>query len=141
MKIRMAIAFLILLACACAPKPATQEPTAAEVVPLYEREEPEAEAFPEAVGGEPVAPTEPAAMASGFRVQIGAFERQDGAEQRAAQARFQFTESVYVEYVYPYYKVRVGDCSTRAEAERLRQKAISLGYSDAFLVPTTITTK
>lgn len=136
MKKVMAIASLILVA--CAPKPVVHEPTTAEVVPLYEREEPEARAFPEVVGVEPV---KPAAPAGGFRVQIGAFDRQEGAEQRAAQARFQFAEVVYVEYVYPYYKVRVGDCTTREEAEELRRKAISLGYHDAFIVPATITAK
>lgn len=134
MKKVMAIAPFILMA--CAPKPVAREPAPVEVVPLYEREEPEARAFPEVVRTEPGRPTP---LASGFRVQIGAFARQDGAEQRAAQARFQFAERVYVEYIYPYYKVRVGDSRTREEAEELRRRAISLGYHDAFIVPAAIT--
>lgn len=74
----------------------------------------------------------------GFRVQIHAFQAKSGADSAADKARFQFPEKVYVDYVSPYYKVRVGDCMTRAEAEMLRARARQLGYTGAFIVETMV---
>ncbi len=78
----------------------------------------------------------------GYRVQIFASWSNENAERIASEARFKFPDQrVYVEYIPPLYRVRVGDCRTREEAERLRDKARSLGYEDAFLVPTNINVK
>jgi len=135
--LKIGIILTIPLFWLCAPK--TVKPIKTEVVPLYEKEE--AQVSPEEIKVEPVKPEEtkaPTAMVSGFRVQIGAFRNKEGAETLASEARTRFTEKVYVEYIYPFYKVRVGDCATRSEAEILKQKAISLGYLDAFITPTQI---
>lgn len=138
--LKIGIILTIPLFWLCAPK--TVKPTKTEVVPLYEKEESQVSA--EEIKVEPVKPEEaktPTAMVSGFRVQIGAFKNQEGAEAVANEARARFTEKVYVEYIYPLYKVRVGNCTSRSEAEVLKQKAISLGYADAFVTPAQIESK
>ena len=75
----------------------------------------------------------------GYRVQIFASWSNENAERIANEARMKFPEQkIYVEYIPPLYRVRVGDCKTRAEAESLRDMAKSSGYSDAFIVQTNI---
>ncbi len=74
----------------------------------------------------------------GFRVQIHAFLSKAGADAAAGKARLLFPERVYVEYIAPYHKVRVGDCVTRSEVETLKARAKQLGYTDAFTVETMI---
>lgn len=143
--LKIGMILIIPLFWLCAPKGA--EFTKTELVPLYEKEESQISTGeikvevvrPEAEPEEPeiVQPT-PAVTIPGFRVQIGAFTSQAGAEARAAEARTRFTEQVYVEHIYPHYKVRIGNCATRTEAELLKQKAISLGYYDAWIVSTQI---
>lgn len=93
---------------------------------------------------EPYVPPEPEtpAMAPqkvyGFRVQIFASSTEENASRIASDAREMFTDRVYVEYVSPYYKVRVGDYLTREEVEPLKNKALSLGYRGAFVVETMV---
>ncbi len=74
----------------------------------------------------------------GYRVQIFASNTNDGAEKIASDARFKFTERVYVEYDPPYYKVRIGDYQNRSDAEILREKAKNLGFADAWIVQTEV---
>jgi len=74
----------------------------------------------------------------GYRVQIFAFESMERAEAAAEEARIRLDLPVYVEYVPPFYKVRVGDFIEREEAERIRDKLRLTGYPDAFLVETLI---
>mgnify|MGYP000641304635 CR=1 FL=1 len=78
----------------------------------------------------------------GYRVQILATSNKEKADMFAkeAQARFK-DQKVYVEFISPYYKVRVGDFLTREEAETFRARAKSLGYFDAFIVESPITPK
>jgi hypothetical protein len=86
----------------------------------------------------PPAP-EPAATSSfGYRVQIFASATQEGADQAAAEARGRFSERVHIDYEPPFFKVRVGDCTTRHEAERLRERAVQLGYEGPFVTETAI---
>lgn len=49
-------------------------------------------------------------------------------------------ENVEVEKVFnlPYYKIRVGNCVTREEAERLLNRAQELHYPDAWVIRTQI---
>jgi hypothetical protein len=75
----------------------------------------------------------------GFRIQIFASSTTEGAGRVADDARAAFgNQSVYVDHVVPYYKVRVGDCLTREEAEAIRHQALNLGYVGAFIVETMI---
>jgi hypothetical protein len=86
-------------------------------------------------------PTTPAAPAKlyGFRVQIFASSTENNAQRVAEDARSSFQERVYVEYVPPYYKVRVGNCLTENEAQSLKNKALQFGYRGAFIVETMVT--
>ncbi len=124
-------------------------PPAEETVTLPPLEEEEIPAPPveeeEVVTAPPTVPTPPPVPAPakpakilGFRVQLFASSTEKNAERVADDARNSFKENVYVEHVAPYYKVRVGDCLTREEAQVLKNKAISLGYRGAFVVETTI---
>lgn len=75
----------------------------------------------------------------GFRVQIFASSTQNGANKVVDDARNIFGGKVYIEHTPPYYKVRVGDCLTKEEAEALKNLAISKGFRGAFVVETMIT--
>jgi len=76
----------------------------------------------------------------GFRVQLGAFSDQEGAENFAARARNQLgvKYSVYVRYYAPLWKVHAGDCRTREEAEVLCGFMQRSGYPDAWIVSSGI---
>lgn len=56
---------------------------------------------------------------------------------RQVQQRF---ENIEVEKVFnlPYYKIRVGNCVTREEAERLLSRAVELNYPDSWVIKTQI---
>jgi len=72
----------------------------------------------------------------GYRVQLGALNQQERAEKLAWTARAQFGSRypVYVRYYAPYWKVQVGDCRSREEAEALRSFLRRNGYPDAWIV-------
>jgi hypothetical protein len=101
--------------------------------------------LPEPPAAEPYVPPQPETpvMAPqkvyGFRVQIFASSTRDGAERVAGDARAVFSEPVYVEYIAPYYKVRVGDLLTAEDVEQLKDRALSMGYRGAFIVETMVT--
>jgi septal ring-binding cell division protein DamX len=159
----------IFIIWACAPK-ATQpsaKPPEEEVVVIGEEEETtkpsetptveegevtleEATPTPPTTEVEEATPTPPTEVKEtapskplyGYRVQILATSNKEKADMFAkeAQARFK-DQKVYVEFISPYYKVRIGDFLTREEAEAFRAKAKSLGYFDAFIVESPITPK
>jgi len=89
----------------------------------------------------PPAPTTSTAPATvyGFRVQIFASSTQKGANKVADDARSIFGGKVYIEHTPPYYKVRVGNCLTKEDAESLKNLAINRGFRGAFVVETMIT--
>jgi len=83
-------------------------------------------------------PSAPPASIYGFRVQIFASSTQKGASKVADDARSLFGGKVYIEHTPPYYKVRIGDCLTKEEAESLKNLAINKGFRGAFVVETMI---
>lgn len=84
------------------------------------------------------APTGPQGSVYGFRVQIFASSTEKNAMKIAEDARAVFSGRVYIEHAAPYYKVRIGDCLTKEDAEVMKAKANSLGYRGAFIVETMI---
>jgi hypothetical protein len=71
----------------------------------------------------------------GFRIQIFASPRIDEAtlaKQTAAQLIT--TDSLYIVFDPPVYKVRVGDYPTRLEANRALASIVQNGYPDAWIV-------
>jgi len=75
----------------------------------------------------------PKAVAN-YRVQIAACLGKARAEYLARRAKRQTGENTYIDYVPPYYKVRVGDCVSQHEAISLRNRLRRLGYPDAWIV-------
>ena len=79
---------------------------------------------------------------NGFRVQILATSNIETAsltEQEAADRFDKLGHKTYLLFEAPLYKLRLGDCKTRQEAEQLREQALNFGYSGAFIVKTKIT--
>ena len=72
--------------------------------------------------------------AAGFRVQLVATESETLARQIEQNALMDFRESVYLTFDPPNYKVRIGDCITRADANVLLGKAIGSGFDNAWVV-------
>lgn len=85
------------------------------------------------------APAPPPLKVFGFRIQIFASSTGENANRVASDARSVLTERVYVDYIAPYYKVRVGDCLTYEDAEAFKNKMLRQGYHGAFIVETMIT--
>jgi cell division septation protein DedD len=75
---------------------------------------------------------------SGYRVQLYATREAEKAKAFADSARRSFTEKIYVEYLDPYYKVRVGDCRTREEARLLLDRAEAAGFDQAWITSTLV---
>lgn len=82
----------------------------------------------------PAAPPDSKSFIPGWRVQLDAFKDVATAEAAAAKARQRFTEAVYVEYVAPLYKVRVGDFLSKDDARHMMNRAKAENYSGAWVV-------
>jgi len=78
----------------------------------------------------------PPNVALGYRVQLGAFNDMEAAEELAGKARAVFGSRypVYVRFYSPYWKVQAGDCASRDEAQGLREYLRRNGYPDSFVV-------
>lgn len=78
----------------------------------------------------------------GWRVQICAIASETKAREILQQAEDVFEKfenlKVYFTYDSPYYKVRLGDCITRYQADRLLQVAMENGFNDAWVVKTNV---
>ncbi len=81
-------------------------------------------------------------LVSGFRVQVFASSYEDNAEGVASEVRSKVPgENVYVDNISGMWKVRVGDCADRSEAESLRSRLSGAGYGDAWIVKDTVRTQ
>ena len=76
-----------------------------------------------------------------YRVQFFATKYPDEASQVAETVGNMVSESTYIDYKTPYYWVRVGDCETREEGERLLQKIKQLGYKESWVVEAEVNPK
>jgi len=76
---------------------------------------------------------------SGWKVQLFSTSDFFLADSIYQQAQQRFPDQA-VEKVFdlPYYKIRVGNCQTREEAEKLLAKALELRYFDAWVIRTRI---
>lgn len=77
----------------------------------------------------------------GFRVQLFASRDIEKATLEKQEAELVFARdslAVYIEFDSPMYKVRLGDCQSREEAENLRVKARRKGYPTAWIVKTRV---
>ena len=74
----------------------------------------------------------------GFRIQVLATSSQEKADALKTELHSFYPNEVYVIFEDPNYKVRIGNCSDRDEAEMLLLKVQELGYPTAWIVSTTI---
>jgi hypothetical protein len=74
----------------------------------------------------------------GYRVQICAVPDEVSAREIQREAILKMNENIYLIYDSPYYKVRIGDCTSRFEADKLQQTAISKGFDQAWVVKTRV---
>ena len=78
-------------------------------------------------------------ISEGFRVQILATRYFEYADSLAISISNQITDSVYVEFEVPNYKVRVGDFIYRDSAESLQQELLDMGYKSTWILRSRIT--
>jgi len=74
----------------------------------------------------------------GYRVQICALSDQEAARDIQREAILKFNDNIYLIYDSPYYKVRVGDCTSRYDADKLQRFAVEKGFHDAWVVKTKV---
>lgn len=145
----MPVALLVFyLGKGCASKSPPPPPMYPSTLPSEEearrvrREAREALAQPRAAQAEPSSPDSAAKpqprLIDGYRVQILATSEEARAQRAADAVRSRLGEAAYVEYEGLLYKVRIGDCASWTEAERLRKRLLDAGFEGAFIVRTRI---
>ncbi|MBN1756391.1 SPOR domain-containing protein [bacterium] len=70
----------------------------------------------------------------GWRVQLFNTDKKVEADDFEKQAVEKLGMKIYNEYEPPYYKIRVGNCETPEEAEKLLEKVKENGYKNAWIV-------
>ena len=77
----------------------------------------------------------------GYRVQVLATRYIERADSLAAIMKNTISDSVYVDFEAPNYKVRVGDFIDRDIAEALQQELVQMGYNSAWILRSRINWK
>ena len=78
-------------------------------------------------------------ISEGYRVQVLATRYFEYADSLAISISDKITDSVYVEFETPNYKVRVGDFINRDSAELLQKELLNMGYKSAWILRSKIT--
>jgi hypothetical protein len=73
-------------------------------------------------------------VSEGYRVQVLATRYFERADSLAVIMKFFFSDSVYVDFEAPNYKVRIGDFTDRDSAESLQQELVQMGYNSAWIL-------
>ena len=77
-------------------------------------------------------------VSEGYRVQVLATRYFERADSLAVLMKNTVSDSVYVDFEAPNYKVRVGDFIDRESAESLQQDLVQMGYNSAWVLRTRI---
>ena len=77
-------------------------------------------------------------VSEGYRVQVLATRYFERADSLAVIMKNTVSDSVYVDFEAPNYKVRVGDFIDRESAESLQQGLVKMGYNSAWILRTRI---
>ena len=77
-------------------------------------------------------------VSEGYRVQVLATRYFEWADSLAVIMKNTVSDSVYVDFEAPNYKVRVGDFIDRDSAESLQQVLVQMGYNSAWVLRTRI---
>lgn len=78
---------------------------------------------------------------NGYRVQIIATQNLEKATLLEEQAKSQFAMSghkTYLVFETPLYKIRIGDFTSRNQADELKMQALKYGYREAFIVKSKV---
>ena len=75
-----------------------------------------------------------AVLGPGYRVQVFATGNREAAQSFKGEIEGRLDVRAYVELVDGIFKVRVGDCRSRPDAENLLQRCRGAGYTDAWIV-------
>jgi len=73
-------------------------------------------------------------VSEGYRVQVLATRYFERAESLAVIMKNTVSDSVYVDFEAPNYKVRIGDFIDRNSAESLQQELVQMGYNSAWIL-------
>ena len=73
-------------------------------------------------------------VSEGYRVQVLATRYFERADSLAVIMKNTVSDSVYVDFEAPNYKVRVGDFIDRDTAETLQQELVQMGYNSAWIL-------
>lgn len=77
-------------------------------------------------------------LINGYRVQVLAtrfYEKADSLREALVE---RYENEVYIDFEAPNYKVRVGNCPVRNEAEVLQKELIQQGFSSAWIIRTRV---
>ena len=77
----------------------------------------------------------------GYRVQVLATRYFERADSLAVIMKNTVSDSVYVDFEAPNYKVRIGDFIDRDSAESLQQDLVQMGYNSAWILRSRINSK
>ncbi len=77
-------------------------------------------------------------LVSGYRVQVMATRFYEKADSLRSVLTEYFGQEVYIDFEAPNYKVRVGNCLVRSQAEDLQKELENRGYSSAWIIRTRV---
>jgi len=77
-------------------------------------------------------------VSEGYRVQVLATRYFERADSLAVIMKNTVSDSVYVDFEAPNYKVRIGDFIDRNSAESLQQDLVQMGYNSAWILRSRI---
>jgi len=77
-------------------------------------------------------------VSEGYGVQVLATRYFERADSLAVLMKNTVSDSVYVDFEAPNYKVRIGDFIDRDSAESLQQELVQMGYNSAWILRTRI---
>ena len=74
----------------------------------------------------------------GFRLQIYETSSVEEANKKISKFKKNLTDSIYMSFEAPFYKVRYGDYPTREQAEIEKKKILRKGYKSVWIVRSNI---
>ncbi len=77
-------------------------------------------------------------LVSGYRVQLISTRNEAEARTVKLDAMLSFPSHIYIIFDNPYYKIRVGDCISRFDANELQEIAVKKGFNEAWVVKTNV---
>lgn len=77
-------------------------------------------------------------LVSGYRVQLISTRNEAEARTVKLDAMLSFQSHIYIIFDNPYYKIRIGDCISRFDANELQEIAVKKGFNEAWVVKTKV---